>query len=120
MYSNYQIIKILNNKNMNCFSWVKLISVLIHFKYCNYNIHRASLLLLQSPSNFTLANYIPSSTQSSSYSSSVSLFCATQFNHTPQLLDIPNHIPIQANQICYQAIYKSQFPIGQTRYLSKS
>ena len=40
MYSNCQIIKILENcfHNMNCFSQIKLISVLIHFKYCYYNI----------------------------------------------------------------------------------
>ena len=25
-------------QNMICFSWIKLISVLIHFKYCYYNI----------------------------------------------------------------------------------
>ena len=39
MYSNYQIIKVLENcfQNMNCFSRIKVISVLIHFKYCNCN-----------------------------------------------------------------------------------
>ena len=47
-------------------------------------------------------------TQSSSRSSLVSLFCPTPFDHTPtQVLDIPNHMPNQASQICYQAIYRS-------------
>ena len=34
------VLKILEHcfQNMNCFSWIKLISVLIYFKYCNYNI----------------------------------------------------------------------------------
>ena len=38
MYSKYQIIKILENwfQKMNCFSWIKLIPVLIHLKY-RYN-----------------------------------------------------------------------------------
>ena len=40
MYSNYQIIKILENcfQSRNYFFWIKVISVLIHFKYCYYNI----------------------------------------------------------------------------------
>ena len=39
MYSNYQMIKILEScfQNMNCFSWIKVIAVLIDFNYCNYN-----------------------------------------------------------------------------------
>ena len=39
MYSKYQLIKILENcfQNMNCFSWIKLIPVLIHLKYWYYN-----------------------------------------------------------------------------------
>ena len=39
MYSKYQIIKILENcfQNIKCFSWIKLIPVLIHLKYWYYN-----------------------------------------------------------------------------------
>ena len=39
MYSKYQLIKILENcfQNMNRFSWIKLIPVLIHLKYWYYN-----------------------------------------------------------------------------------
>ena len=59
-------------------------------------------------SSFTLANWSRSLAQSSSCSSSVSLFCPTPFNHTPtQVLDIPNHMASQANQIYYQAAYRS-------------
>ena len=38
MQSKYQEIKILENyiQNMNCFSWIKLIPVLIHLTYWNY------------------------------------------------------------------------------------
>ena len=47
-------------------------------------------------STFTLAKWNPSSTQSWSCSSSVSLFCPTPFDHNlPQLLDIPNQMPSQ-------------------------
>ena len=40
MHLNNQIIKILGNpfQNMNCLSWIKVMSVLIDFKYCYYNI----------------------------------------------------------------------------------
>ena len=40
MYLNYQIIKILEDclQNMNCFSWIKLVLILIHFKYGYYNM----------------------------------------------------------------------------------
>ena len=52
-------------------------------------IPRAPLPLCK---NFTLAYWNPSSTQSWSCSSSVSLFCLTPFNHmTPEVLDIPNN-----------------------------
>ena len=45
-------------------------------------IPRGSLPYSRSLSNFTLANWNPSSTQSSSRTSSVSLFSSTPFNHT--------------------------------------
>ena len=38
-----------------------------------------------------------SSTKSSSCSSLVSVFFPTPIDHTPQLLDIPNHMPSQSN-----------------------
>ena len=84
-----------------------------------YPIPRACLPPLQSLSSFTLANWNPSSTQSWSGSSSVSLFCPTPFYHTPQLLYVINHTPGQANQIYNQVIYKSWYLIGQSRYLLK-
>ena len=71
-----------------------------------YHIPRASPPSLPSLSNFTLANWNPSSTQSSSCSSLVSLFFPTSFNLTPQLLDVPNDMPNRANQIYYQSIFK--------------
>ena len=57
-HSNYQDNKKLENcfLNLNCFPWIKLISVEL----------RTSLPLSLSLSHFTLANWIPSSAQSSS------------------------------------------------------
>ena len=76
MYSKYQVIKILDNyfKNMKYFTWIELILFLIHSKYCRYQyaIPTASLFTLPYSSNFTLANWNPSSAQSSSYSLSFS------------------------------------------------
>ena len=73
-----------------------------------FPILRASLTPLPSLSNVTLSNWNPSTTQSSSCSLSVSLFYSTPFDHTPpHVLDIPNHMPSPAKQICYQAIYRS-------------
>ena len=69
-----------------------------------YPFPTASLPPSPSQSNFPLANRNPYSTQSSSCSSSISVFFPTPFDHTPQLLDIPNHM---TNQIYDQAIYKS-------------
>ena len=39
MYSKYQMIKILENcfQNVNCFSWIKLIPVVLYLKYWCYN-----------------------------------------------------------------------------------
>ena len=73
-----------------------------------FSIPRTSLPPLPSLSHFTLGNWNSSSTQSASWSSSVSLFCPTPFNHTlPQVLDIPNHMASQANKIYYQAVCRS-------------
>ena len=69
---------------------------------------RPSLPLSPSLSYFTLPNWNPSSTQASSHSSPVSLYCPIPFDHTPsQLLDKLNHMRSLANQISYQAIYRS-------------
>ena len=71
---------------MSCFSWIRLSPV-------QFPIPRASLPTWSSLPNFTLANWNPSSTQSSWRSSSFSLFCPNPFNHAPpQVLDIPNHM----------------------------
>ena len=67
-----------------------------------FHIPKASLPLSPSLSNFTLSNCNSSSTHSSSCSSSVSFFCPTPLDHRPpQVFDIPNHMPSQANQIYY-------------------
>ena len=47
-------------------------------------------------------------------------FFPTQLDNAPQILDIPNHMPIQATQICYRAVYSSCKILVQTRYPSKS
>ena len=124
MYSRYQIIKIgklfskyellfLNQANF-CFNPSQILMLQFHTL-------GASLPPLPSLSNFTLANWNPSSTQCLSWSSSVSLFSPTSFNHTlPQVLDISNHMPSHANQMHYQAIYRSIYLTGQARYPLKS
>ena len=64
-----------------------------------YLIPTADLPHLPSLSKyFTLANGNPTSTQSSTYSSSVSLFCPTPFDNTLQFLDVPKPMPSQANK----------------------
>ena len=109
-------------QNVNCFPWIKLISVLIHPKYRYYNTPSLELPFLPrhlcqiSPwLTETLLQHNPHQCFSS-----VSLFYLTLFEQKPQLLDIANHMPSQANQIFYQAVCKSYYLIGQTRYLSKS
>ena len=97
-----------------------LSSVPFQILILQYPIPRASLSSSPSPSNFTLANRNPSSTQPSSCSSSVSPFCLTQCDTTGKLLDILNQVLSQANQIYYQTIYKSNYLIGQTSHLSKN
>ena len=72
------------------------------------HILRASLPPSLFLPNFTLANRNPSLTQHSSWFPSVSLFSLNPFDHMrSQVLDIPNYMPSQANQIYYQAIYTS-------------
>ena len=80
-----------------------------------------SLPLSPSLSNLTLFNWNPYSTQSSSCSSPVSLFCPTLFNLAPpQVLDIPNNMASQANKIYHQAVSRSLYLMSQTCCLSKS
>ena len=75
-----------------------------------FHILRASLPPSSFLSNFTLANRNPSLTQHSSWFPSVSLFSLNPFDHMrSQVLDIPNYMPSQANQIYYQAIYTSWY-----------
>ena len=48
-------------------------------------------------------------------------FFSTPFHQTPpQVLDIPNHMANQANEIYYQAVYRSSYLMVQARYPSKS
>ena len=51
---------------------------------------------------------------------SFSLFHPTLFEHTPQLLGVPNHMPSQINQVYYQDRCKSLYLIDQTHYQSTS
>ena len=106
LFPNYEtffldqaIIKMLENcfLIMKRFSWIKLIQVLIHLKYWYYNSPSQDLLCLL----HHLFNTI------SSCSSLVFPFCPTQFDHTPQVLDMPNHMSSQATQIYSQVIYRS-------------
>ena len=58
--------------------------------------------------------------QSSSCSSLVSLSLPTQFNHTPQVLDIQKHVPSHANQIYYHAYTDHKTLHRSNKYPSKS
>ena len=93
---------------------------LLFLDQANSSSHPSQILILQfttlkaslppspSLSNFTIANWNTSLTQSSSCFSSVLLFCPTLFHHTSsQVLDKRNHMPSQPNQIYYQSIYRS-------------
>ena len=74
------------------------------------HILRASLPSSLFLPNFTPANRNPSLTQHSSWFPSVSLFSLNPFDHMrSQVLDIPNYMPSQSNQIYYQAIYTSWY-----------
>ena len=84
-----------------------------------YPIPEASLPPLPFMSSFTLANWNPSLTYSSSCSSSVALFFPTLFNRTPHLLDVPNQMSSQANQVCYQFIFKPIINFSKS-WVSKS
>ena len=128
MYSTFKTLRALKliffelsgNKNTG-----KLLSIyeIFSLDHANFSYDPSQILILQypiptaslppSPSlpNFPLANWNPSSTQSSSCSSLFSLFFLTTFVHTPQLLNIPNHMPNQANQIYYQTIHKYTLPV---------
>ena len=73
-----------------------------------FPVPRDFLSPLPSLFNFALADWNPSSTQSSSCSESVSLFFPNPFDHMPpQVLNIPKHMTSQANEIYYQAISRS-------------
>ena len=90
-------------QNMNCFCSTKLISVLIHLKHWYYDF-----ACLELPTIFICSSLLP-------------LFCPAPFNQMPpQVLDIPNHVASQANQIYYQVVYRSSYLMFQARYPSKS
>ena len=72
----------------------------------HFSLNPFQILILQYP--------IPRSTMPPSLS------CPTPFDYTPQLLDIPNQMPSQANQIHYQTTYKSFYLIGQTNQKAES
>ena len=123
MYSNNQIIKTLEScfQNVNFFP-ESSISVLIHLKCLQYPIPRYSLSLLAISLKFHTGQLKPlfNANLITCSSSVSSILSPTPFDYKPQLLDIPNLMPSPANQIYYQAIYKSKYLIGQTRYLPKS
>ena len=80
-------------QNGNCFSWIKLIPVLIHLKYWYCNSPYLELPYL--PRYFCqIFSTRSSSTQSSSCCLSVSLFRPTPFDHVP-----PQAIPSQSSLI---------------------
>ena len=95
---------------MNCFSWVKLIPVLIHLKYWYYNIPHLELPYLPyDPCQILL---YPTETLLQHNSHHIlywfPYFVLPPFDHTPsQVSDKQSHIPSQANKIYYQAIYWS-------------
>ena len=67
---------------MNCFSWIKLIHVLMHLKYLYCNSSYLELpFLLHLLGKIYLSQLKPSSAQYSSCSSSVFLFCSAPFGH---------------------------------------
>ena len=112
------VYEIPNNKHIrNCFSKYEL----LFQDQANSSSDRSKILILQSsiPTTFLLPlpflfNFAPaywnlSSTQSPSCSSSASLFFPSPFNYMPpQVLDIPNHMTSQTNQIYYQATSRSK------------
>ena len=123
------VFEIPDNRNIEkCFSNYELL-FLNQAKFCS---DPSQILMLQFPTpgaslsltslpNFTRANWNPSSTQYLSRSSSFCLFFPNLFDHTlPHVLDISNHMPSQPHQMHYQAIYRSLYLMGQTRYPLKS
>ena len=121
MYSKYQIIKRLKNcfQSMNCFSWIKLILVLIYLKYWYYNPHTQNV-----PTSHHLCQNLPYPTETLSNTNLIMFFIG--FNI------LSYSIPRQANTgIGYTKSYikTSQsnllsnyiwYLVGQTRYPSKS
>ena len=86
-----------------------------------FPLPRPSLHLSPFQPSFTLANRDLYSTQSWSYSSTISLFCPSPFDHAPlQIFDTPNHMPCKANQTYHQVIYRLWYFIGRRHYPSKS
>ena len=119
MYWNYHIIKILENffQNKNLFLWIKLISILLHFSYWYYNIASLELLCL----TCHLCQISPWLTETPLQ---YIFFIGFPILSYPirQHATIPGCTKAYAKpsqQIYYQAICKSLYLIGYTRYLQK-
>ena len=91
--SHTKVCELIDNKNIGIlfskyetFSWIKLIPVLVHLKYWYYNTPSIELpclpLYLCQLSPWPTETSLQHNPQSSSCSSSVSIFCFTQLDHT--------------------------------------
>ena len=90
---------------MNCFSWIKLIPVLNHLKYWYPNTPSLELPFLR----HHLCQISPWLLESLFNVILIMFFIAFPvFPYTVlQVLDIPNHVASQVNEIYYQAMYRS-------------
>ena len=107
-------------KNMNCFSWIKLTSVLIRLIYWYYNT--PSLQLPSLPRHLCQISPWPTKTPlTSNLHHGLHRFLYYFPPHSTTRYNYWFYRTIrQAYQIYYQAICKSQYLIGQTRYPLKS
>ena len=95
-------------QNMNCFSWTKLISVLIHLRYWYYTSPHLELHCL--PHHLCQVLPYPTETplQHNTYYDLHRFPYFVVFHwttHYHKYLDILKHVSSQANQIYYQFIY---------------
>ena len=113
---NYRIKKILENyfQNMTCFSWIKLISVLICLKYWYYNTLFLELPCFPCP--FCQISPWPAEIPSSS----VFLFCPILCHHAQQKINWIYQTKCQAKSIRFIIkLYTNKYLFGETRYVSK-
>ena len=124
MYSNYQIMKILEScfQNMNYFPWAKLISVLIHLRYWYYNTPSLQLPCLpRHPCQIPLwSTETPFQRNPYHVLHRFPYFFPTPFDHMLQLLNIPNHMRNQANQIIINLYTKYKTWLVQQATYQKS